>query len=44
MRKFFSNKKLIVLMVALIFAIGFIAMSVAVRNKSQTPSIIQRSR
>ncbi len=42
MRKFFSNKKLIVLMVALIFAIGFIAMSVAVRNKSQTPSIIQR--
>lgn len=42
MRKFFSNKKLIVLMVALIFAIGFISMSVVVRNKRETPSLIQR--
>ncbi|MBU3852069.1 MAG: rod shape-determining protein MreC [Candidatus Paralactobacillus gallistercoris] len=42
MKKFFSNKKLIVLMVALIFSIGFITMSVTVRNKSKTPSFIQR--
>ncbi|MCG4281403.1 rod shape-determining protein MreC [Lacticaseibacillus saniviri] len=41
MQNFFSNKKLIVLMVALLASLGLIAGSIAVRNNRNTPPVIQ---
>ncbi|KRM54899.1 rod shape-determining protein MreC [Lacticaseibacillus sharpeae] len=42
MQKFFSNKRLIVLLVALILSVGFISASIAVRDKKATPPLIQQ--
>lgn len=42
MQKFFSNKRLIVLMVALLVCVGMISASVFVRNKKSTPPVIQQ--
>ncbi|MFD1432520.1 rod shape-determining protein MreC [Lacticaseibacillus yichunensis] len=42
MQKFFSNKKLIVLMVALLVSLGLIFTSVGVRNNKSTPPFIQQ--
>ena len=41
MRKFFSNKKLIILMIVLIITMGLIAVSLKTRNDKKTP-LIQR--
>ena len=42
MQKFFSNKKLIILLVTLIVCMGFIAMSVGLRNSKKSPSFIRQ--
>jgi rod shape-determining protein MreC len=42
MQKFFSNKRLIVLLVALITSVGLIAASIAVRDNKNTPPIVQQ--
>lgn len=42
MNKFFSNKKLIVLMVAVIMTFGLIAISINIRDKKSTPPFIQQ--
>lgn len=42
MQKFFSNKKLIVLMVALLVSFGLMFASMAVRNNKSTPPLIQQ--
>mgnify|MGYP004706019445 FL=1 len=42
MNKFFSNKKLIVVMVAILLSLGMISYSVAVRDKKSTPPVIQQ--
>lgn len=42
MQKFFSNKKLITLLVTLIVCMGFIAMSVGLRNSKKSPSFIRQ--
>lgn len=42
MNKFFSNKKLIVVMVALLLSLGLVSYSVAVRDKRNTPPVIQQ--
>lgn len=42
MQKFFSNKRLIVLLVALITSVGLIAASIAVRDNKSTPPIVQQ--
>lgn len=42
MQKFFSNKRLIVLLIALILSVGFISASIAVRDDKNTPTIIQQ--
>ncbi|WP_127848871.1 rod shape-determining protein MreC [Lacticaseibacillus hulanensis] len=42
MQKFFSNKRLIVLLVALILSVGFISASIAVRDDRSTPPIVQQ--
>ncbi len=42
MQKFFSNKRLIVLLIALLLSVGFISASVAVRDNKSTPTIMQQ--
>ncbi|MCI1985987.1 MAG: rod shape-determining protein MreC [Lactobacillus sp.] len=42
MNKFFSNKKLIVVMIALLLSLGLVSYSVAVRDKRNTPPVIQQ--
>lgn len=42
MQKFFSNKKLIVLMVALLVSVGLMFASMAVRNNRNTPPLVQQ--
>lgn len=42
MQKFFSNKRLIILMVALLVAMGLLSYSIAERNNSSQPPIVQR--
>ncbi|GKQ42858.1 cell shape-determining protein MreC [Companilactobacillus sp. RD055328] len=42
MNKFFSNKKLIVLMVTVILTFGLIAISINIRDKKNTPPLIQQ--
>lgn len=42
MQKFFSNKRLIVLMVALLICVGLVSVSVVVRDKKNTPPFIQQ--
>lgn len=42
MQKFFSNKKLIVLLIMLIVCMGFIAMSVGLRNNKKSPSFVRQ--
>ena len=42
MQKFFSNKKLIILMVIIIVTFGLLAVSVSVRNKKETPPVVQQ--
>lgn len=42
MQKFFSNKRLIVLMVSLLVCVGLIAASVSVRNNKNTPPVVQQ--
>lgn len=42
MQKFFSNKRLIVLMVALLVCVGLVSVSVMVRDKKSTPPVVQQ--
>lgn len=42
MQKFFSNKKLIILMITLIITMSLIAVSIGVRNNKNTPPIVQQ--
>ncbi|WDF81687.1 rod shape-determining protein MreC [Lacticaseibacillus pabuli] len=42
MQKFFSNKRLIVLMVAFLVCVGLISASVLVRNRRNTPPLVQQ--
>ncbi|KRN29347.1 mreC protein [Lactobacillus selangorensis] len=42
MQKFFSNKKLIVLLIAVIVAISMIAVTLGVRNRRESPSLVQQ--
>ncbi|MFD1483705.1 rod shape-determining protein MreC [Lacticaseibacillus baoqingensis] len=42
MNKFFSNKKLIVVMIALLLSLGLVSYSVAVRDNRNTPPAIQQ--
>ncbi|KRM87914.1 rod shape-determining protein MreC [Lacticaseibacillus thailandensis] len=42
MQKFFSNKRLIILMVSLLVCVGLIAASVSVRNDKNTPPVVQQ--
>lgn len=42
MNKFFSNKKLIVVMIALLLSLGLVSYSVAVRDKRSTPPVVQQ--
>ena len=42
MQKFFSNKKLIVLMVALLVSVGLMFTSMSVRNNKNTPPLVQQ--
>ena len=42
MRKFFSNRRLVLIVVALLVAFGLMGGSVVVRNKRSTPPIIQQ--
>ncbi|WP_155285937.1 rod shape-determining protein MreC [Lacticaseibacillus zhaodongensis] len=42
MQKFFSNKRLIVLMVSFLACVGLIAVSINVRDKRNTPPLIQQ--
>ncbi|MCI1283139.1 rod shape-determining protein MreC [Lacticaseibacillus songhuajiangensis] len=42
MQKFFSNKRLIVLMVALLVCVGLVSVSVVVRDKKSTPPVVQQ--
>lgn len=42
MQKFFSNRKLIIVLIAIIISMGLMAFSVSVRNSDKTPPLIQR--
>lgn len=42
MQKFFSNRKLVIIMVCLIVSFGLMALSVTVRNKKNTPPAVQQ--
>ena len=42
MQKFFSNKKLIVLLVTLIVCMGLVAMSVGLRNSKKAPNFVRQ--
>ncbi|MFC6171777.1 rod shape-determining protein MreC [Loigolactobacillus jiayinensis] len=42
MQKFFSNRKLIIVMIAIIISMGLMAFSVSVRNSEKTPPLVQR--
>lgn len=42
MQKFFSNKKLIVLMIALLLSVGLMFTSMAVRNNRSAPPLVQQ--
>lgn len=42
MQKFFSNRRLVFIVVALVVCFGLMAGSVAIRNKKATPSLIQQ--
>lgn len=42
MQKFFSNRRLVIIVVSLVICFGLMAGSVAVRNKRATPPIIQQ--
>ena len=42
MRKFFSNRRLVFIVVVLVVAFGLMGGSVALRNRRQTPPIVQQ--
>ncbi|MFD1319459.1 rod shape-determining protein MreC [Loigolactobacillus zhaoyuanensis] len=42
MQKFFSNRKLIIVMIVIIISMGLMAFSVSVRNSEKTPPLVQR--
>ncbi|KRL68994.1 rod shape-determining protein MreC [Lentilactobacillus diolivorans DSM 14421] len=42
MQKFFSSRKLVIVIVCLIISFGMMTLSVAIRNKQNTPPIIQQ--
>lgn len=42
MQKFFSNRKLVIVIILLIISFGLMSVSVAVRNKKSTPPLIQQ--
>ncbi|MFH5810975.1 rod shape-determining protein MreC [Companilactobacillus sp. FL22-1] len=42
MQKFFSNKKLIILMILIIVTFGLLAVSVNIRDKKNTPPLVQQ--
>lgn len=42
MQKFFSNRKLIIVMIAIIISMGLMAYSVTVRNNQKTPPLVQQ--
>lgn len=42
MQKFFSNRKLVIFIVCLIISFGLITLSVSVRNKRNTPPVVQQ--
>ncbi|MBW1605807.1 rod shape-determining protein MreC [Lactobacillus sp. Sy-1] len=42
MHKFFSNRKLVIVMVCVVISIGLMTFSVAVRNRKATPPLIQQ--
>ena len=43
MQKFFSNKKLIILMILIIVTFGLLAVTVNIRDKKSTPPVVQQS-
>ncbi|WP_191982067.1 rod shape-determining protein MreC [Lentilactobacillus curieae] len=42
MQKFFSNRKLVIIIICLIISFGLMTLSVSVRNKRSTPPVIQQ--
>ncbi|WP_268913246.1 rod shape-determining protein MreC [Lentilactobacillus sp. SPB1-3] len=42
MQKFFSNRKLVIIIICLIVSFGLMTLSVSVRNKRSTPPIVQQ--
>ncbi|MFC6181421.1 rod shape-determining protein MreC [Lactiplantibacillus daowaiensis] len=42
MQKFFSNRKLVIVIIVLIISFGLMSVSVAIRNKKSTPPLIQQ--
>ncbi|MCD2256483.1 rod shape-determining protein MreC [Agrilactobacillus fermenti] len=42
MSKFFSNKKLIILLITIVAMIGFISISISIRDRRETPPVIQQ--
>ncbi|MFD1421910.1 rod shape-determining protein MreC [Lactiplantibacillus songbeiensis] len=42
MQKFFSNRKLVIVIIVLIISFGLMSVSVAVRNKKSTPPLLQQ--
>ena len=42
MQKFFSNRKLVIIIVCLIISFGLITASVAIRNRRSTPPLVQQ--
>ncbi|KIS04206.1 rod shape-determining protein MreC [Paucilactobacillus wasatchensis] len=42
MQKFFSNRRLVIIVVALVVCFGLMAGSVAIRNKKATPPVVQQ--
>ena len=42
MRKFFSNRKLVIIILCLIISLGLITLSVGVRNHRSTPTLVQQ--
>jgi len=42
MQKFFSNRKLVIVIIVLIISFGLMSVSVAVRNRKSTPPLIQQ--
>ena len=42
MRKFFSNRKLVIVIICLIVSLGLITLSVGIRNRRTTPPLVQQ--